>query len=253
MERRETFETIAESYDRFRPSYPREAFAEIDAAVGTTSRRRALEIGPGTGQATRLLVALGFRTTCLEPGQRLATILARNLRDATSVVIRNTSLENWELEPAAFDLVLAAQSFHHAVRKTRVQRAAAALVPGGVLALMWNRSIPASTPVWLAVDAVYSRCAPALKSRAGDGDGPVSEIDASGRFQQVREHRYAWEQAYSGSDYASLAATHSEHVLLPEPGRQALLVALRSAIEEHGDRIVVKRETVLYLARRRSD
>jgi SAM-dependent methyltransferase len=74
VELRATFGTVAEAYDRARPTYPRELFAELREL---SDGDRLLEIGCGTGKATAALVAAGYEVTCVELSDSLAEIARR--------------------------------------------------------------------------------------------------------------------------------------------------------------------------------
>ncbi|MFC7221014.1 hypothetical protein ACFQLX_23065 [Streptomyces polyrhachis] len=52
------FGARAEAYERFRPGYPAEVFDAVAAYAGRPVRT-ALEIGVGTGKATRLFAGRG--------------------------------------------------------------------------------------------------------------------------------------------------------------------------------------------------
>jgi len=51
------FNEVPELYDRVRPAYPGELFADLVAITGLDRRSPVLEVGCGTGQATRSLAA----------------------------------------------------------------------------------------------------------------------------------------------------------------------------------------------------
>jgi hypothetical protein len=51
------FNEVPELYDRVRPAYPDELFADLVAITGMDRRSPVLEVGSGTGQATRSLAA----------------------------------------------------------------------------------------------------------------------------------------------------------------------------------------------------
>ena len=53
-------------------TYPGELFEDLVAITGMDERSRVLEVGCGTGQATRSLTALGCPVTAIEPGPGLA-------------------------------------------------------------------------------------------------------------------------------------------------------------------------------------
>src|SRR4029079_16021192 len=58
---RAIFDEDAERYDRARPGYPAELFADLAALTGLRPGDRVLEVGPGTGQATVPLAKRGYR------------------------------------------------------------------------------------------------------------------------------------------------------------------------------------------------
>ncbi|MER6941346.1 SAM-dependent methyltransferase, partial [Nocardioides sp. NPDC000441] len=59
MERSRSFGAVAEDYERFRPGYPDDLVALV-SEVADGPVRRAIEIGAGTGKATRTFAAAGI-------------------------------------------------------------------------------------------------------------------------------------------------------------------------------------------------
>ncbi len=68
------FNDVPDLYDRVRPGYPDELFADLVAIAGMDEESAVLEVGCGTGQATRSLAALGYPVTAVEPGAQLAAL-----------------------------------------------------------------------------------------------------------------------------------------------------------------------------------
>src|SRR6059058_4291683 len=101
------FDEVAELYDKVRPGYPDELFDELAAALPPSPV--VVEVGPGTGQATRGLVARGASVTAVELGPHLAAVLARNLPTVEVVI---GPFENVDLAPGSLDAVVAASSYH---------------------------------------------------------------------------------------------------------------------------------------------
>ncbi|MFF3442357.1 methyltransferase domain-containing protein [Streptosporangium sp. NPDC002721] len=65
-----SFGVMAEAYERFRPGYPVALF-DMVMAYAAQPVRTALEIGAGTGKATRLFAGRGIAVTATEPDEAM--------------------------------------------------------------------------------------------------------------------------------------------------------------------------------------
>ena len=72
MEYRRVFDTVPEQFDRFRPRYSPELFADFIETAGIGSGVTVLELGPGTGQATDPVLETGCDYHAIELGEHLA-------------------------------------------------------------------------------------------------------------------------------------------------------------------------------------
>ena len=68
------FDEVPQLYDRVRPGCPDELFADLAAVVDLAAASTVLEVGYGTGQATRSRAARGYAVTAVEPGANLAAL-----------------------------------------------------------------------------------------------------------------------------------------------------------------------------------
>src|SRR5271155_561139 len=73
------FDGIAAEYDRYRPAYPDELVDQACLVAGIGSGDHVLEVGCGTGQLTRSLLARGLHVTAVEPGENLMALARQNL------------------------------------------------------------------------------------------------------------------------------------------------------------------------------
>ncbi len=130
------FDRVAGAYDRHRPTYPEQLVDLACRLAGLQRGEQVLEIGCGTGQLTRSLLARGLRVTAIEPGARLAALARQHLAGAGELELVNARLEDTPLPHARFQAVFSASAIHWVDPDVGWQQAADALVPGGTLALI---------------------------------------------------------------------------------------------------------------------
>src|SRR5271166_5346717 len=130
------FDEVAAEYDRHRPTYPDELLDQACRVAGIGSGDHVLEIGCGSGQLTRGLVARGLHVTALEPGKSLIALARQNLEGAGEVEFVNARFEDALLPREQFQAVFSASAFHWIDPKVSWQKVADVLVPGGTLALI---------------------------------------------------------------------------------------------------------------------
>lgn len=260
MERRLSFGSAADLYDRMRPSYPGPMVDDVVAFAGMGPGESALEVGAGTGKATALFAARGLRIHALEPSAEMAALARGNLADDERVSIEQAEFESWEPPERGFGLVYAAQAWHWIRPEVRYAKARSLLRPGGALAAFWNRPVWRHSPLVDQIEAAYTAIVPELAHDAGPmrpsdratpvlwGD-PSAEIEATGGYERPRCADYSWSRRYRTREYLDLLQTHSDHIVLAEERRRALLDALAGVIERAGGQIELEYVTRLTLAR----
>ena len=233
---RETFDTVAERYDRVRPSYPPELFDDLAAFADLQPGSSVLEIGCGTGQATRFLAARGYSIVAVELGARLADIARRNLVGYPNAQVVVSSFEDWGLPSERFDAVVSATAFHWIDPEVRIAKAAEALRAGGTLAVIEASRRPvAGEPVLARFRHCFERWTsgppPTFDRLTQDDSLTPAEIDESGRFGPVSVRRYASTHDYSTEEHHELALTFSSTLVLPEERQVGLLACLDEVVD----------------------
>jgi SAM-dependent methyltransferase len=236
----------AASYERARPPYPREA---VEHVLGLVDARSAVEVGAGTGKATEAFARHGLEITCLEPSSEMAALLDAKALPGVTVVV--ATFEEWEdPSPHSYDLAYAAQAWHWVDRAVAYDKARSVLRPGGVLTLMWN--IPADR--YSMFEEVYSAHAPHLLAESDDrikrrdGHDWLEDMAAAGLTGLERFTRH-WSAELTARAYRDLYSTYSDHMMLPEPARTALLDGLESTVGERGGRAIVEYRTEVFSGR----
>ncbi|QMU71662.1 trans-aconitate 2-methyltransferase [Streptacidiphilus sp. P02-A3a] len=245
-----SFGANAEAYERFRPGYPEELFELVLGYAGRPVRT-ALEIGAGTGKATRLFAAHGVAVTATEPD---AAMLAE-LRGAVPAKVTTVRAAFEDLRPGeTYGLVFAAAALHWTRPEGRWSRVAGFLEPEGVFASVGGPLGPADPAV---EEAVRTARAPFLDSDgvpSPDGTAPDAamrwpgtELRRSRLFVDVRQSVIERRLTLSAADYLGHLSTVSAYLQLPRPRRQQAYDAIARVLP---GTVEVNADLTVHLARR---
>jgi len=130
------FDEVAAEYDRIRPTYPDGLVDQACQVAAIGAGDQVLEIGCGSGQLTRSLVARGLHVTALEPGANLMALARQNLEGAGAVEFMNARFEDASFPREHFRAVFSASALHWVDPEVSWRKIADVLVPGGTLALL---------------------------------------------------------------------------------------------------------------------
>src|SRR5580692_4747646 len=213
------FDEIAAEYDRHRPAYPDELIDQACRVAGIWSGDHVLEVGCGSGQLTRALVARGLHVTALEPGKSLIALARRNLEGAGEAEFVNAQFEDALLPRQQFAAVFSASAFHWVDPQVSWQKAADVLVPGGTLALVQYCGLqePRTKPDQEAALAAIRKIAPDIAANwpaYRDLDATLAGMEQRrGNVSQV----WAWLGSYDiGQDYAGRLFGDVQVAVMPQ-------------------------------------
>ncbi len=246
------------AYDAARPGHAARVYEVLVERCGLAPGTRVLEVGPGTGQATRELVRLGANPlVALEPNRALAVYLGESLR--SGVVIQLTALEDAELSAARFDLAVAASSFHWVEETVGLTKLFDAIRPGGWIALWWtlfgegdkpDAFITATSPLLDNLHASPTHGAEGRPAHALDAEARLGAIGDAG-FGDASHEIVRWKASWDTEGIRALYGTFSPIARLDETRRNEILDGVARIAERdfggHVDRTLV---TSLYIARK---
>lgn len=112
MNKKYLFNEVVEQYDKMRPTYTKEVFSDIFKISNLARSKSLLEIGCGTGQATKPFLDYGCKVTAIELGDKLAQYTENKFKDYKDFKVISCSFENYESELNTFDLIYSATAFH---------------------------------------------------------------------------------------------------------------------------------------------
>jgi len=258
---RRTFGEDPATYAAVRPDYPDALYTRLVERCGLRPRARVFEVGAGTGLATRRLLALGAAPLlAIEPDERLAAFLAQTVRDG-ALRIDGTAFEEAQLDPAHFDLGVAATSFHWLEQAPALAKAYAALKPGGWWAMWWtNFGTDAGLDAFQsATDHLFTNTASSPSH--GEQGRPPFALDrerrlhdlASAGFSNAEVDIWRWTLTYDTKRLIGLYNTFSPiQALAPDRRQKMLREIARIADEQFGGRADRPFVTALYTAQRRN-
>ncbi|MGC2783086.1 MAG: class I SAM-dependent methyltransferase [Roseiarcus sp.] len=254
MEQRFAFDEIANVYRAARPDYPEALIKDVVSYADLKRSDKILEVGCGTGQATKSFAKRGFTIVAMDPGPEMLRGAGEVLADFCNVEFLETTFEAWPATQGKFRLIVAAQSWHWVSAEVRFVKAAEALSSEGSLAIFGHVPVGLPAPLLARFKEIYLR-------HTGKWDPPPEAwylpngpfkgwFDESGMFGPVTHKSYPWKWRHTTSSYLDFLRTKSEHRMLEPAKREEMLGELAKAIDDGGGRLTVDYETHLYIARR---
>lgn len=211
-------------YERGRPEYPAGAVAELAREFGLGPESVVLDLAAGTGKLTRALTAHAGRVVAVEPVEEMLELLRRRLPEVDA---RAGTAEAIPVEDGSVSAVFVGEAFHWFRTDEACREIARVLVPGGGLALLWNRA------EWDERDLPWHPEFKALST-------PYRE--AAGAYPAER-----WREALDGTGlFELLTSTEAEHAHVTDPDGFVALVDSWSWISNLPDE---ERRTFLARAR----
>jgi SAM-dependent methyltransferase len=260
-ERGVVFGEAVDLYDAVRPGYPA---ALVDDVLAAAPPGPAVEVGAGTGKATVAFAARGLVVTCVEPDPRMAAALRRNVAGQPGVRVVVDTFERWRPD-RPYALLYSAQAWHWVDERRRTALAAAALAPGGTLALFWNTFLLADPALHAALADVdarhgmdvehmpHGRLATEHAPEISDdfaAEWPTLGLAGDDRFTDLRSRRYRRTLRWPTAQYVQLLTTTSHYRIVAPERRDAALADVAAAVDAHGGTMTVVADTDLALARR---
>lgn len=232
-----TFDEVALLYNAVRPRYPGALFSTLIDITHIDADATLLEIGAGTGQATKPLAQKGFQITAVELGHSLATVAKHELASYANVQVINTSFEEADFLPKTFDLVYAATSFHWIDPAVKYTKTHQLLRDRGYLAIIHTNHISdeAGDKFFIDSQPVYERYnflddpKPTLPNKK---ELKPDEIDER-LFKLIHYQLFPVVITYSAKNFVKLLNTYSSHLRADKKIQQLFYKEIEDFINEN--------------------
>jgi SAM-dependent methyltransferase len=223
---RSSFGAAATAYAEHRPDY---AQAAVRWALERAPGPRVLDLGAGTGKLTATLVALGAEVIAVEPDPAMLTELRRALPTVRALP---GSAEAVPLADASVDAVLAGHALHWFDMDVAGPEIARILVPGGILAGLWN--VIDNRVDWVAeLERVSGSSAIGPRDtlsnwRAETADAHLPNIGLVAQFGSPEQAEFPHGQRRTADSLVATIATRAGMLVMPEQEQGATLGRIRA-------------------------
>ena len=253
MERRFTFNQVADLYRAARPDYSEALIEDVVSYADLKPNDKVLEVGCGTGLATKSFAKRGFPIVAIDPGPEMLRAARESLAGFGNVEFLEATFEGWPAKRGEFRLIVAAQSWHWAPPEVRFVKAAELLSAKGALAVFGHVPVELPRPFVARFKAIYLRHTGKWKPPPEAWYLPIGPLragfDESRLFEPVVHRCYLWKWEQTTSSYTDFLRTKSDHLMLESAKREEMLGEIAEAIDDRGGRLTVDYETHLYMAR----
>ncbi|MCH5287020.1 MAG: class I SAM-dependent methyltransferase [Christensenellaceae bacterium] len=255
-----TFDTVAPTYEKFRPGYPAGVYQTILDYVALGPSSHAVEVGIGGGQATLPFLQTGCALTAVEVGVQFSERCREKFRDYPRFSVITDKFENVAFPDAAHDLVYSASAFHWVPESVGYAKVFAMLKSGGAFARFANHPYrdKGNPPLSEAINQVYADYYYKYYDKAPENPVEYSEEQASQRagiaekygFADIKYALFHRTRTFTAHEYRTLIGTYSDHIAIEEGFRNEFFSKIEEVINAHGGSITIYDTIDLQLARK---
>jgi len=238
-----------EEFDKWRTRYCDECFADVIEFSKLGSGKTALEIGPGTGQATAPILKTGCSYQAIELGENFTEAMKNRFGSYDNFQIVNADFETYDFGQYQFDLVYSAATIQWIPEEIGFPKVYNLLKNNGTFAMMLTQTDYKSPN-----EVLYSKIQEVYEKYFR----PETEYTCSLAYNNAKNYgfvdlecrHYHKTREYNADEFISWSIIQAPHLTLQEPNRSKFIEGIRDAILGFDDKITLLDDIVLYLARK---
>lgn len=255
IERKETFNLVPSLYDEIRPDYPEGFLRVVENYAALKADSEIVEVGIGTGQATKYFAGRSYKILGIELGTQLADFAREKFKLQPHVTIENVSFEDWKGGDGRFQLFLSAQAFHWINPSYGVGKAASVVRQGGAIALLWNLDVSQHSEFWKLATPLHEKYFPTRPEKVEPSlqDWAAIYQDAVAKstfFGDLEFKEQEWNRVYTADEWIKLRNTFSPDLKLSKAKRHQFHSELRELINSLGGKVTRYYRSVAVLGRK---
>jgi SAM-dependent methyltransferase len=232
-ERARSFGTIADDYDRLRPSPPE---AAVDWLL-PARREVAVDLAAGTGLLSRMLAGRFKRVLAVEPDARMAAVL--RARSPGVRVVQGTA-EALPIRAAGADGVFVSSAWHWMDPDRAIPEIARVLRDGGRFGVIWtsrDHEVEWLRELNQSRAADHRRDADAAAHDGQDRARPRSwrrtaTLPTGGPFGNIETKSFTFTRTMTVGGFVEMLGTYSGVITASQEDRTAALASARETLEQ---------------------
>ncbi len=255
-----TFDTVASTYEKFRPGYTDELYEMIFNYITLNESCYAVEIGIGGGQATLPFLKTGCNLTAVEYGEHFSELCKEKFKEYPNFSIVTNKFEDMNFLDDTYDLVYSATAFHWVPENIGYKKVFSMLKNRGVFARFANHPYRAKDNLLLSeeMDRIYGEYYYKFYNKKQEALTEYNEEQAIQRakiaekygFVDIKYALFHRTRTFSANEYSTLLGTYSDHIAIEESIRKKFFSKIEDAINSHGGFITLYDTIDLQLARK---
>jgi len=227
-----SFGANATGYDDYRPPLP----TAVCSWLGIEARWDVVDVGAGTGQASRVLSAAGAHVVAVEPDPAMHQLISSRVDDIDA---RLGSAEDLPVASDSADLVVSVSAWHWFDQNRAFDEAARVLRQGGVLGIIWNGMD--HTDPWAGRFLAATETADGITIPPDRRPGPHSlRTPAGSPFRHIETVEIPWTWNRSVDQVLGLIGTYSVFVNGDSELRDRISTSAAQLLDQRGqsDRVI---------------
>lgn len=255
-----TFDTVAASYEKFRPGYADALYQAIFDYIPITEQSRVMEVGIGGGQATLPILQTGCTLTAVEYGENFSALCQKKFQEYPKFSVITGKFEDVIVDTQSYDLVFSASAFHWIPEEIGYPKVFSMLRNGGAFARFANHPFQdkGNPELCCEIEKLYGTYYYPFWGKKQTPLVEYSEEDAAARaeiaakygFDDIRYALFYRTRSFTAAEYVMLLGTYSDHIAMTESIRGAFFSEIERAIQRHGGVITIYDTLDLQLARK---
>ena len=236
-------------FDKWRTCYCDECFVDVIEHAELDANKTALEIGPGTGQATEPILKTGCSYLAIELGENFTEAMKERFGSYSNFKIVNADFETYDFGKSQFDLIYSAATMQWIPEEVGFPKVYDLLKNNGIFAMMFTQTDykSANEALYKKIQEVYDKhFHPEIEYTCNLEYNNITKygfIDFECReYHKVRE--------YNADEFASCISIMAPHLTLQEPYKFKFFEGIKDAILSFGNKIILNDTIVLYLTRK---